>query len=164
VEVWFPGIGWVTSDPTPAAPQQRAWWQPFRNAADRVRREPLRSGLLVLSGVAVAVAASGLVRRRRFRRSGAGEPTIPRLDPALAKAFARLEARLQVEGRPRAASETVATLSRRLARDGEDPELMEALHLLQRALYALPPPSEAECLRAAAALDRRAALSPAAAG
>jgi hypothetical protein len=81
----------------------------------------------------------------------------------LAAAFARLEAELKVEGRPRLPSETVAVLAGRLVpprvdqlEDATHADLAQALQVLELALYGPRSPSRPDCLRAAAAIDRRA--------
>jgi len=162
VEVWFPGVGWVTSDPTPAAAQSQAWWQPIWDALRSLLDEPAFwiSAVLLLILVSVSVL---MLLRRRSRPGLVDEPTGRTLDPDLAAAFARLEAALLAEGRPRAQNETVAALARRLSLQRQQntlgrvsgPALADALHVLERALYAPQQPSRQECLAAASAIDQR---------
>ena len=163
VEVWFPGVGWVTSDPTPAAEQTRSWWQPVRDAVRSLLAEPavrIGVGLLLLLGV----VSGSLWWRRWSRRVAVLDPGGRGVDPDLAAAFARLEAELLAEGRPRAQNETVAVLARRLAgehRSSEsDQALMQALLVLERALYAPQSPSRQECLTAASAITQRSSPGP----
>jgi transglutaminase-like putative cysteine protease len=172
VEVWFPGVGWVTSDPTPAAPPVTSRWQSWLSAGRSFVAAPATwlSGLLVL-----LLAVVGL-RRRRQRSSRSMDVAEPgrQLDPDLVAAFAWLEAGLGAQGRGRAPNETVTALARRLSeaealveKSGENPSgpatggipgstsamsLHQALSVLERALYAAQPPSRAECLAAAAAM------------
>jgi hypothetical protein len=180
-EVWFPGTGWVTSDPTPAAVETQAWWKPMWDAVRSLVRRALT--WIVVALLVLLALVAGLLRRSL--RSGPPAPSGPDLDPDLAAAFARLEAALRAEGRPRAESETVAALAQRLAwpvaRDpasdrlsdrvlnpGSGPALAQtlpiALNVLERALYAPEPPSRRECLAAAAVIDRRAQAASAPTG
>jgi len=153
VEVWFPGVGWVSSDPTAGARQATAWWSDLATLARRV-------GPWGAVGAALVAVLVGwwLVRRRGRRRSGvvaAPPPPRGREVPAeLAEAFARLEAALAEAGQARRPSETVAALG---ARVSVDEGVRRAFGVLERALYARTPPSRAECGTAAGSLDRAAA-------
>jgi transglutaminase-like putative cysteine protease len=167
VEVWFPGVGWVTSDPTPAAADSQSWWQPIRDAVRRLVAQPVTwfgAGLLLV----LALGSGWLLWRRWTRRVDTTEPIGRTVDADLAAAFTRLEAGLLAEGQPRARSETVAALARRLAVPEQgrapDPDLTRALLVLERALYAPRPPSRQECLIAAGAIDQRAAPPAGASG
>jgi hypothetical protein len=166
VEVWFPGIGWVTSDPTPAAAETRGWWQSLREAVRSQAGEP---ATWIAAIVLISVSAGGLWLLLR-RRATPNDPDQARtMDVDLAAAFTRLERDLLAEGRPRAPNETVAALARRLAQPQPadqpdrpdqpdqpgDPALGRALQVLERALYAPQPPSRQECLSAAGAMDQR---------
>ncbi|HST81767.1 MAG TPA: transglutaminase domain-containing protein [Kineosporiaceae bacterium] len=175
VEVWFPEVGWVTSDPTPAAAETKSRWQSIKSAVRSLVDEPaVRIGaLILLILMSVAGVRLLLALRRRFQLDTPDDPTTRALDADLAAAFARLESDLRAEGRPRAANETVAALSRRLAQQRQsdqwqsdhwqsgqpgqspDPALDRALRVLERALYAQQPPSRQECLSAATAMDQR---------
>jgi hypothetical protein len=156
VEVWFPGVGWVTSDPTPAASPARSWTQTWLTAARSLLGAPATwiSGLLLLVLFVLALVRN----KRRSSRSGGWDPTRPpRLDADLAAAFIGLEAELDAQGRGRAPSETVSGLGRRLSGTSElaaGSALLQALLVLERALYAPRPPSRAECLAAATVLRR----------
>ena len=162
VEVWFPGAGWVTSDPTPAAAETQSRWDSIRDVVRSLLDEPAVWAAAVL--LVVLASAFGLVVFRRRTRRAAVDDRAPRtVDPDLAAAFSRLEAALLAEGRPRTPNETVASLARRLARQqqedrperGPDPALTQALLVLERALYAPRPPSRQECLSAASDIDQR---------
>jgi protein-glutamine gamma-glutamyltransferase len=159
VEVWFPGVGWVTSDPTPAEPASTSWWKGWQNGARSLAAAPATriTGMLLL-----VLAVVGLLRWRRRRRSRPVDlvPAGRQVDPDLAAAFAWLEAGLGAQGRGRAATETVGALAQRLTRAEElaPGSLDQAFAVLERALYASQPPSRAECLAAAAAM--RAPIDP----
>jgi hypothetical protein len=167
VEVWFPGVGWVTSDPTPAADETATWWQSVQDDVRRLVAD--RATWTVVALVLILGSAGGLVLFRQRSRPATGpEMTARRVDPDLAAAFTRLESALRTEGRPRAPNETVAALARRLTPESEgepggapapdpvsDRGLADALLTLQRALYARQPPSRLECLSAATAIDER---------
>jgi transglutaminase-like putative cysteine protease len=151
VEVWFPGVGWVNSDPTPAAASSESWWQPRWDAARRLLGEPwawvgLGLGTLVL--MALLVGGWLVIGRRRTRADLVA--TGRSVDPDLAAAFTRLEADLASRGMGRAPNETVAVLARRLPGD----PVRQALALLERSLYAPQPPTRQECLSAATAINR----------
>jgi transglutaminase-like putative cysteine protease len=182
VEVWFPGVGWVTSDPTPAADATTtSWWQRAQARAKSFFSQASLSSaarIWVVLGVAVLltlilIAAPWVWRRRA--RARIGDASLQALDPDLAAAFTRLEADLRAQGRPRAPSETVAELARRLGPkpdqegsgetglDGADldPTLVHAMQVLERALYGSRPPSRQECLAAADAINHVGGRTPA---
>jgi transglutaminase-like putative cysteine protease len=155
VEVWVPGIGWVSSDPTPAAPPPPGRWQ---SLGDDVRLLLNAPGTWILVALLLLLSMVGLFRWRQrvLVRRSAPRPLGPRVDPELAAAFGRLEAELTAQGRGRDQNETVAALARRLAADGgqsdRPTEFEQAFAVLERALYAPLPPSRQECLTAAGAL------------
>jgi hypothetical protein len=151
VEVWFPGVGWVSSDPTAGSRQATQWWSDLASLARRV-------GVLgaVLAVVALLVGGWWVVRRRRSVVVGPSPgPARGREVPAeLAEAFARLEAALAEAGQARRPSETVAALG---ARVSVDEGVRRAFGTLDRALYARTPPTRSECGTAASSLNRAAA-------
>jgi protein-glutamine gamma-glutamyltransferase len=154
VEVWFPGYGWVNSDPTPAATADDSWWGRRWTAWSATARSWLRGSLafgrrhwMSASLVAGAVVAGGFLVVPLLSRRGRESPP-SRVDPELAAAFARLEADLVTVGAARAPTETVAMLAARLPGD-----LHEPLSVLERALYAATPPTREEARRAALQLD-----------
>jgi transglutaminase-like putative cysteine protease len=155
VEVWFPGVGWVSSDPTAGARRATDWWSDLAAIGRRLVGNPWLLGIAVLVVLgAVSLGVVALVRRRRSRGAETGPVRAPgRQVPAeLAAAFARLEAALAEAGRARHPTETVAALGSRI--EPGDVPLQQAFDVLERALYAKEPPTRAECGHAASTLDR----------
>jgi transglutaminase-like putative cysteine protease len=111
VEVWFPGYGWVTRDPTPAAAPSRRAGAPFVSrsggpvAGDvpqpgapgfgdpRARLAPSKGGIPWLTIVALALlgAIAAFLLRRHLRRRGLVDRT-PLYDLQRALQRARLDA------------------------------------------------------------------------
>lgn len=135
VEVWYPGEGWVTSDPTAGSTLVES--QP--GVLDRVKKlmQDKRNRLLLalaLVGLALVLGGVGflvsrLVRRRRLRRAEAARWL--RGTPLLS-AFGRLEAALASVGRPRGSSESIGELA---ARPALAP-VTGALAVLERSCYS----------------------------
>jgi hypothetical protein len=118
VEVWFPGVGWVSSDPTagttladPPALDRLGQW---------VRDHAVALGALAVV-LALAVAAVVVLARRRRPLAGAGAGRGRLVGGAadLVAAFDRLEDALDRTGVPRRTQETLAELGARLTR-GDD--------------------------------------------
>lgn len=155
VEVFHPGVGWVSSDPTPPVTQLAGASLRVRLAAELTAllrradavpggRPALATGLLLLCA---AVAVSFVVRRRRPER----RPTSARVaagpgGPAL-QAFLRFDTRLGE--RRRRPAESVLELRARL-----DPpaEVRDALAAVDQELYGATPPAGLD--EAVAVLDR----------
>lgn len=154
VEVWFPGAGWVNSDPTPAATAGHSWWDRAWTSVSTTTRAWFLGALGFLRGHAIglalvaAVAVAGGLVVVPLVRSGRRGASRSRVDAELAAAYARLEADLATAGRARAPAESLAMLAARLPDD-----LREPLTVLERALYAPSPPTREEARRAAAMLD-----------
>ncbi|MEP7053877.1 MAG: transglutaminaseTgpA domain-containing protein [Actinomycetota bacterium] len=152
VEVWYPGIGWSPTDPTPPAVQAAAG--PHVSAFTRFVRwvQKLlakRRNQFVLAAVIALVLAAGfgiawLRRRRRTPAPATASPAA--LASSLLTAFARLESALAADSRPRAPAETLAELERRL---GADAAGRRALATLELACYS-PQQVKPEEARAAA--------------
>ncbi|HEY5144145.1 MAG TPA: transglutaminase domain-containing protein [Solirubrobacteraceae bacterium] len=158
VEAYFPHVGWVTFDPTPAASPAHAQTADA-SAALRQRRGRRLLGAdtptsstqaarsvtprgrpwwqvaawitlaLLLAGAAVALPAL-----RRRRRAAAGTPGDPEL--------AELERALRRSGRPAAPGVTLTELERALSGGGEGDGYLEAL-VARRFGRGGPPPSPA---------------------
>ncbi|MEO6714924.1 MAG: transglutaminaseTgpA domain-containing protein [Mycobacteriales bacterium] len=143
VEVWYPGIGWSPSDPTPPSIQNPARsgqnvFTRFVKWVQRMLASP--RGRLILAVLLVVLVAGcfgviALVRRRRRRRGSLDDLRESSAGPAntLLAAFGRLERALTIDGRPRAHGETISELERRL---GADQGGRRALRTLELALYS----------------------------
>ncbi len=110
VEVWFPGSGWVTSDPTAGtrlAQESEAWWtRVVEWLADRLATAKGRALLALVVACSVGVLALAFVAPARLRRRRRARRELPGPDgdgvadacvPLLA-AFGRLEAALAAPG------------------------------------------------------------------
>jgi len=154
VEVWLPGVGWATSDPTQGAVPAAAPFDPL-GAAGRwlqtIVAQPAKrmaTAALIVVVAALVVAVSVLRSRRRPRRSVEfrGRPGRPTSEPFAA--FERLERRLAGVGRGRQPSETPVELLDRLPARAREP-----LEVVERASYASRRPGSSEVATAAATLD-----------
>ncbi len=155
VEVWFPGHGWASSDPTAGATLAGP------GPVDSLRRAVARWWWLVVAlAVALGAGVFWLARRRGGGGTsrpgpdgaGSGRPPHPG-EPELVAAFARLEAALAASGAARQPHESLAELARR-----PHPQLPTvALTTLERLTFAPRPPDPHECRAAAAQLDDAAA-------
>ncbi|PPK94542.1 transglutaminase superfamily protein [Kineococcus xinjiangensis] len=153
VEVWIPGQGWTTSDPTAgstAAPAT-AW-----AAAGSWLRQLPPDGWPLPAGVALAVAAGLLLRRRRRPGRPIGPPAPAAAPTALLAALADLDAALAPHRAARGPAEDLRTFGWRLRALGE-PAAAEAVAVAERACYAPAPPAAAETAAARAALAAAAA-------
>lgn len=147
VEVWFPGQGWVSSDPTAGS-------TPARDLGARVQ-DWLAAHRWLLVVLAVALVLTGFLLRRALRARRAGGPAVPagpeaeRL--AALAALDRLEAVLRTVGSPRRPAESLPRLAGRLA---DHPDAAPALDVYQRMAFAADPPAPDRARWAAQALDR----------
>ncbi len=161
VEVWVPGHGWVTSDPTAGAtlaPAEEpsllarissAWTSLW--TSDESRRRTA-AGLLVL--VALGLSLRRLVRRARARVvvSPSSPGSARQVEPL--PAFARLRAALESTGTGLAPADGVGEVRR--ACPG-DPALARALDVVERCLYDRAPVATADRIAATEVLDSRTA-------
>jgi transglutaminase-like putative cysteine protease len=139
VEVWFPGVGWVDSDPTPAG-----------TAA--TRSSLASDNAIWICAVMFALAVALLLYRRR-RRPGSLRPRDDLIaDRELADAFAGFSQTLAAQHSGREPSETLAAWAGRIAVGDDAQSLRTAFDVLERSLYAPVAPSPQECRAAAAAL------------
>jgi hypothetical protein len=162
VEVWIPGHGWVSSDPTAgsalldpssdASPLQRlrdAW---NRLWADDAGRRLLAAGVVAVAALAALVVV--LLRRRRSTRRGAAATTARAATLEPLAAFGRLRAALVADGHDFAPGAGVAEV--RLAVAG-DSALEAALDVVERTLYDRSLPPSQQRLATATLLDSRTA-------
>jgi protein-glutamine gamma-glutamyltransferase len=153
VEVWYPGTGWVASDPT--AGTRRA----DQGAGDKVLSwlhdamgRLIVAGCVVLVAVLVGLLVAWRRRRARRRALGFGSRRMRQPLPPVLAAFDRLQHALDETGAPRAPAESVGELARR-------PELRDAasaLAVVERTSYGARLPVGAEADDAVRALDELA--------
>ncbi len=155
VEVYFPGVGWISSDPTAGATladdvTSTSLIDTVTQALSSWGGRALLAVTLVLLGLLAGVGGRWLVRRsRRARR---GEPGEARTGVVLA-AFGRLEQALASTGRPRPPAASLREVEGRLPRS---PKTRQALVTLERLVYADRPPTPAEEQQAAETFDELA--------
>jgi hypothetical protein len=149
VEVFYPGVGWSSSDPTPpdlTPHDTSAGWA--KRLEQLVRRILLSTRARIALALAIVVIAGGiglLTWARRRRRTTSAPALVTVATSALLAAFARLEAALEADGRARSPGETLAELDRRI---GADAPARAALATIERACYS-PDQVGAEEARAA---------------
>jgi transglutaminase-like putative cysteine protease len=171
IQVWYPGVGWVSSDPTAAAVVPQATTAPASSktsaakAASERHPLPLAAALRIMPGgrlgwlialVALIVVGAGTalliggLRRRRpivLRTATTHEPR-PGDGPVL-QAYVRLDSALGGQGRE--PEQTLREVARHLDAAGcSRAELTAALNCLERECYAIALPAPAEV---AAAVD-----------
>jgi hypothetical protein len=153
VEVWLPGVGWASSDPTAGATLAHPSFDPLGAVGRWVQTLLVRPGqryrvaaLIALTAAAVAALVWAIRRRRRTSAPHRAGPVAATVEPFAA--FARLERRLAAVGRGREVHETPSELVDRLPARAADP-----LDVVERASYAAQPPGAAEVAGASAALD-----------
>jgi transglutaminase-like putative cysteine protease len=150
VEVDVPGVGWTTSDPTPASLTSTT------SPLDAVRawlvvpwHRVLLAGVLVLLTLGVALALRGRARRPEPVLVAARPRTSTPAAVALFEALVRLSATAAQVGRPAAPGETLDDLAARV------PELPAAVvHLASRAAYARREPRADHLVEAAAVVEQ----------
>ncbi len=163
VQVFYPGVGWVNSDPTADAVLQKAVPSLRQRVGASMSRlwhlvPGGRGGALVALALAVIIGTGlstigrrWLRRRRRYAgidrgRSGDG--------PILA-AYLRLDVALHGVERARAPSESLGELAGRLGGFVATPgEVAAAIRCLERETYGVDPPSAGESEAAIAVFDR----------
>lgn len=148
VEVFHPGIGWVSSNPTPPSTQLAG--APLRTRVAAHLTQLLRQAETVPGGRAAVAAAllasclavaTALLVPRRLRPTGAARPAAApaRADgrPAL-QAFLRYDARLG--RRRRRPEESLRELQERL---DLPPDVRDALSVVEQECYGPTPPADA---------------------
>jgi len=160
VQVWYPGVGWVSSDPTatallPVAAVQSAPARTDRHplplaAAVRVMPGGQAGWLVALLGLIAIALFLGVVRRHVTRVSRPVVRDEPRpSDGPVLQAYLRLDTALG--GQAREPAQTLRAVARHLDAAGcSHGEVAAALDCLERECYAIVPPAPAEV---AAAVD-----------
>ena len=156
VEVWYPGVGWVASDPTAGAQLADASGSWLARADALMLAVQRRSGLVAAVVAALVVVGLGVfwaVRRRRRAPAPAGAVSGRARSPVVA-AFLRLETALERSGAPRAPAESLTELAARLP---AGPPVTDALDVLARVCYAGRSPDVRAVQEAARVIDDVAA-------
>jgi hypothetical protein len=149
-EVWFPGVGWVPSDPTAGAALADTGADTLAGMRDTLTGLlGTAAGRLLLAVVLVVPPALVWLYRRRRPRTAAVAP--PRARGALLAAYDRFETALAAAGSPRRPVEGLEELALRV------PAAAAALGVVSRALYAPAAPARPESLAAIETFDRLSA-------
>jgi transglutaminase-like putative cysteine protease len=163
VQVFYPGVGWVNSDPTAGAVlQTTAPSMRQRIGASMTRlwhRVPGGRRGAVVALVLAVLLGTGLstIGRRwlRRRRRYAGIDRGRNGDGPILAAYLRLDIALHGVERARAPSESLGELAGRLGGFVATPgEVAAAISHLERETYGVDPPSPAESAVAIAVFDR----------
>jgi transglutaminase-like putative cysteine protease len=151
VEVWYPGIGWSSSDPT--AGSALATGSGTSLLARLVHATLDSAGKRAVAALAVGLLAAALTFGLRWwlgRRPERVRVPTAAPGPVLA-AFRRLEVALVTSGRPRKPAESIGELRRRLPEEGS-----AALTTLEQECYGAAPPTEDDTAAAVRTLDELA--------
>jgi protein-glutamine gamma-glutamyltransferase len=163
VQVFYPGVGWVNSDPTAGAVLQTttpSLRQRIGASLTRLwHRVPGgRLGVVVALAFAVVIATGLSTVGRRWlsrRRRYAGVDRGRRDDGPILAAYVRLDIALHGIERARAPSESLGELAGRLGGFVATPgEVADAIRYLERETYGVDRPSAAESAAAIAVFDR----------
>jgi len=163
VQVFYPGVGWVNSDPTAGAVLQTTA-QPLRQRIGSLMKRLWhgfpggRGGAVVALALAVVlgtvlstIGRAWLRRRRRYAGVDRGRTG----DGPILAAYLRLDLALHGVERARAPSESLGELASRLGGFVATPgEVAAAISCLERETYGVDPPSAAESALAIAVFDR----------
>ncbi len=157
IQVYYPGVGWVDSDPTAGStPATASAGQLPIQRLQRVLRDVPGGRLTLLLGLASALMlGSGvtwwwprLQRRRQTRRR------VSQAAPVLA-AYLQLERLLERRDRAREPHETFAEMAHRLGGTAVSPtDVTAAMRSLERECYGGHPLPDAETAAAVAVFDR----------
>ena len=148
VEVWYPGVGWSSSDPTAGSALATGGGLSLlarlvHATLDSAGKRAVAALALGLLAVVLTVGLRWWLGRRPERvRVPAAPP-----GPVLA-AFRRLEVALVSSGRPRKPGESIGELRQRLPEEGSS-----ALGTLEQECYGAAPPTEGDAAAAVRALD-----------
>ena len=151
VEVWYPGIGWSSSDPT--AGSVLATGSGTSLLARLVHATLDSAGKRAVAALAVGLLAAALTFGLRWWL--ARRPERVRVPPAppgpVLAAFRRLEVALVTSGRPRKPGESIGELRLRLPEEGSS-----ALRTLEQECYGAAPPTQDDAAAAVRTLDELA--------
>jgi transglutaminase-like putative cysteine protease len=163
VQVYYPGVGWVNSDPTAGSVAQvsgHSIRQRIGAALTRLwHRVPggrwgalIGIALGVVLGIGLAeIGRRWLRRRRRFAGVDRGRVG----DGPILAAYLRLDVALHGLDRARAPSESLEEMARRLGGFVATPaEVVMAVTCLEGETYGVDPPSNVEAAAAIAVFDR----------
>jgi transglutaminase-like putative cysteine protease len=163
VQVFYPGVGWVNSDPTAGAVLQTtapSLRQRIGSSLTRVWHHIPggRFGAIAVLAIAVAVGTGMSTIGRRWvrrRRRYADVDRGRREDGPILAAYLRLDIALRGVERARAPSESLGEFAGRLGGFVATPgEVAVAIRCLERETYGVDPPSAAESAAAIAVFDR----------
>ena len=185
IQVWYPGVGWVNSDPTAAAVLAPAaatsatsatssTAKTAKTAADR-HPLPLTAALRVMPGgrlgwlialvgllaigCCVALVIAGLHRRRPIALGAVGSHEPRPGDGPVLQAYLRLDAALG--GQPRDPEQTMREVAQHLDTAGcSRAEVAAALDCLERECYATSSPDPADVAAAVDVFNRLYASVP----
>jgi transglutaminase-like putative cysteine protease len=163
VQVFYPGVGWVSSDPTAGAVLQTTAQSVRQRVGASLSRLWHRvpggrfgaiGGLALAVVIGTALSTIGrrwLRRRRRFAGIDRGRPH----DGPILASYIKLDMALRAVERARAPSESLGEFAGRLGGFVATPgEVGAAISCLERETYGIDPPSAAESAAAIAVLDR----------
>jgi transglutaminase-like putative cysteine protease len=158
VEVWYPGLGWSSSDPTAgAAPAVAGPTSVIDRITAQVQSVAASAGgraLLAVGLLALGLVGAGTVRLwlwlRRSRAARAAQAGTAPPGPVLA-AFLRLDAAMGPAGSAGRPAETLAEYAYRLPSPARP-----AVQVLERECYGPTPPDDRLALEAARIFDRLA--------
>jgi protein-glutamine gamma-glutamyltransferase len=155
VEVWYPGLGWSSSDPTAGArlapPTQPSLVGRFVQSVTSLAATAggrIVLAALVLTLAALTVGIARLLAARRRRRTDRGTPPGRRPPGPVLAAFLRLDEALAAAGSPGSPAETLAEYAHRLPPRGRP-----ALQVLEREVYGPAPPDPEQSREAVRVLD-----------
>jgi transglutaminase-like putative cysteine protease len=163
VQVYYPGVGWVNSDPTAGSVAQVSG----HSIRQRIGAELTRlwhrvpggrwgALICVALGVVLGIGLAEIGRRwLRHRRRFAGVDRGRVGDGPILAAYLRLDVALHGLDRARAPSESLEEVARRLGGFVATPaEVAMAVTCLERETYGVDPPSDDEAAAAIAVFDR----------
>jgi transglutaminase-like putative cysteine protease len=163
VQVFYPGVGWVNSDPTAGAVLQTTAPSLRQRIGASMKRlwhgfpggrfgAVIALALAVVLGTALStIGRAWLRRRRRYAGVDRGRGG----DGPILTAYLGLDIALHGVERARAPSESLGELAGRLGGFVATPgEVASAIRCLERETYGVDPPSAAESAAAVAVFDR----------